>query len=275
MNLKLKLILTFILLTTLNIGAQGKLKGNKIVITQNREVTNFTTIEVMDNIDVYILQGTAPFLNVETDENLQEAVQAKVEGETLRIYLSEKIAKSTKLKVYVTVTESLHNITARKRSNLYADARIIVRKLTINAHDNSDFKMKLDVDDFNINGVKNTDLKFDIFSKNLKVNLGESSELKLEGEIETLTTDIKNRSVLTVKGKGKFLELTANNNGTFRGDNFKVDKANVTASSRASVYVNAKDKVSITAFDSAEIFVYNKPEIELKLEGKPKLHKRD
>lgn len=275
MNSKLNILFIIAFLPLFNIVAQSKLKGNKIVITQNREAANFTAIEVMNDIDVYLFQGTSPYINVEADENLQEAIQTKIEGNTLKIFLSNDIKSSKKLNVLVTVTDSLNLITARANSNIYADNRLILRALTVNAYDNSDFELKLDADNFTVNGYKNTDLKLDVFSVNATANISESCELKLEGEIENLTSDIKNSSVLTVKGKGKKSLITAQNNSTFKGDNFKVDETIVTANSRTDIYVNTKDKLSITATDSAEITSYGKPEIELvKFEVRAKLHKK-
>lgn len=275
MNSKLNILFIIAFLPLFNIVAQSKLKGNKIVITQNREAANFTAIEVMNDIDVYLFQGTSPYINVEADENLQEAIQTKIEGNTLKIFLSNDIKSSKKLNVLVTVTDSLNLITARANSNIYADNRLILRALTVNAYDNSDFELKLDADNFTVNGYKNTDLKLDVFSVNATANISESCELKLEGEIENLTSDIKNSSVLTVKGKGKKSLITAQNNSTFKGDNFKVDETIVIANSRTDIYVNTNNKLSITATDSAEITSYGKPEIELvKFEVRAKLHKK-
>lgn len=275
MKLKAKIVLATICLTAIVVSAQNRLKGNKIVTIENRDISHFSAIEVLDDIDVYLYQGSNPHLNVETDENLQNAVQAKVEGETLKIYFSENIAKSKKMVVQVTVTEKLKLISAHKNSNIYADSRIILRELTLNAFDNADYSMKLDVDDFKIIGAKNSDLKINVFSKNLKTNLSESCELGLEGEIDQLIADISGNSSLHVKGSGKSLEVNATTNGGFKGRDFKVNTAVVTAAARTDLFVNAIEKISITAKEKAEITVYNKPEIELlKFEGNAKLHKK-
>ncbi|MDP2088313.1 MAG: DUF2807 domain-containing protein [Flavobacteriaceae bacterium] len=275
MQLKIQFLLILALSSSIISSAQGKLKGNKIVNTQSRDITEFTSMKINGNIDVYIFQGNSSFVTVETDENLQIAVQATVVGETLKIELSEKISKSTKLKMFVTVTDKLNKITAYDNANIYADTRIILKSLTINAFDNAGFDMKIDADDFKINGFKNTDLKFHVFSKDLKTIISESCELKLEGEIDSLSAEIKNHGVITAKGIGKTLEINAFNNGTFRGDYFKVEKAIINANSRTKITVNVTESIKIAAEKKAAVSIYNEPAIEIeKLEGKAKIYKK-
>lgn len=275
MKLTFSLLLACLILTSTNIFSQSTLKGNKIVSIQNREVSYFDKIEVLDPVDVYLFQGSTNFVSVETDENLQNAVIVKVENGTLLIKFANKISKRKTMKIFVTVTDDLHTISAYKNSNIYADSRLIVRKLTVNAFDNSDFDMKIDADTFIINGYKNSDLKFNVFSKDLKTQISASSELYLQGEIDTLSTEIKNNSVVTVKGKGLKLAIDAKNNSTFKGEDFKVKYASIVANSKTDLTVNVSDNIKITAEKNASISIYKEPEIEIvKLEGKAKIYKK-
>ncbi|MDP3352324.1 MAG: DUF2807 domain-containing protein [Flavobacteriaceae bacterium] len=275
MKYKFYIGLSILVLTSVNIFSQSKLRGNKIVTTQNREVSNFNNIEVSDDVDVYLSQGNNNTVAVETDENLQSAIRVQVDNNTLRINFSDKISKSKKRNVYVTVNEDLHTISAYKNANIYADTRLILRKLTINAFENADFKVKIDADDFKINGFKNTDLTIDVFSKNIVAKISDACELKLEGEIDSLKTEIKNNSVLIAKGKGSLIEIEARNNGTFNGENFKIENAFIDANSRTDITVNVKESVKLSLSNKAEVNIYNNPVVEIeKLEGKAQIHKK-
>ena len=275
MKFRILLGLSLFIVSSTTIISQSSLKGNKIVFIENREVSSFKHIEISANVDVYLFQGDNNFVSVETDENLQDAVRIQVENNTLKIDFSNKISKSKKMNVFITVTNELHTISAYKNANIYADNRLILKKLTINAYENADFKIKIDADDFKINGFKNTDLTIDVFSKNIQANLSESCELKLEGEIDSLKTEIKNNSVLTAKGKGVKLEIEARNNGTFKGDNFMVENAFINANSRTDITVNVSKNIKIIADNKAAISIYREPEIEIvKLEGKAKIYKK-
>lgn len=275
MKLKILLGLSIFILTSTTIFSQSKLKGNKIITIQNREVSNFNNIEVSADVDVYLFQGDNNLVSVETDENLQNAIRVQVDDNTLRINFSNKISRSKKMNIFITVTNELQTITAFKNANIYADTRLILKKLTINAFENADFKVKIDADDFKINGFKNTDLIIDVFSKNLETNISESCELKLEGEIDSLKTRIDNNSVLIVKGKGEKLEIDARNNGTFKGELFEVKNASVDASGRTDLKIDATEEINITASNKAEITVYHQPKINLiKFVDKATLHQK-
>lgn len=275
MKFKILLGLSFLLLTSTTIFSQLRLKGNKIVTTQNREVSNFNIIEVSADVDVYLSQGNQNTVSVETDENLQNAVSILVDNNTLRINFSDKISKSKKMNVHVTVTEDLQIISAYKNANIYADTRLILRKLTINAFENADFKVKIDADDFYINGFKNTNLNFDVFSKNMEAKINDACKLKLAGEIDSLKTEIKNNGILIVKGKGSLVEIKARNNGTFKGDNFKIENAFIDANSRTNITVNVKEIIKLSLSEKAELNIYNEPVVEIiKLEGKAQIHKK-
>lgn len=267
--------LSIFVLTSTTIFSQSSLRGNKIVTTQNMEISNFKNIEVSADVDVYLFQGDRNFVSVETDENLQNAVRAQVDNNTLRINFSAKIKKSKKMNLFITVTDSLQLITAYKNANIYADTRLILRKLMVNAFENADFDMKIDADEFKINGFKNTDLKFDVFSKNTDILISESCELKLEGEIDSLSTEIKNNAVLTAKGKGIKLNIEAKNNGSFKGENFKVESASINASDRTDLKIDVTEDISITASNKAEITIYHQPKIDLvKFIDKATLHQK-
>lgn len=275
MKIRILLSLSLFILSSTTIFSQSSLKGNKIVFIENREVSSFNNIEVSADVDVYLFQGDNNLVSVETDENLQDAVTIQVDNNTLRISFSNKISKSKKMNVFITVTNELQSITAYKNANIYADSRLILRKLTINAFENADFKVKIDADDFKINGFKKTDLIIDVFSKNIEANISESCELKLEGEIDSLKTEIKNNSILNAKGKGVNLAIEARNNGRFKGDNFMVENAFVNANSSTDITVNVSKNIKISAEKNASISIYKEPEIEIeKLEGKAKIYKK-
>lgn len=275
MKLTFSLLLSFLIFTSTYIFSQSALKGNKIVSIQNREVSYFDEIEVLADVDVYLFQGNNHFVSVETDENLQNSVLAKVDNGILKITFTDKIAKRKTMKIFVTLTKDLHTISAHKKANIYADSRLIVNKLTINAFDNADFEMKIDADTFIINGYKNTDLNFDVFSKDLKTFISESSELKLQGEIDSLSTQQKDKSVLTVKGKGLKLAIDAKNKSTFKGADFKVENATITANSNTNLTVNVRDSLKISAEKNARISIYQDPKLEIEqLAGKAKIYKK-
>lgn len=86
-------------------GRKG-VKGNGNVTKTEREVSPFTELQIDGVFDVFIEQGSKEKIVVETDENLQEYVGVKNEGNRLMIYNEcVSIKKMAKQKVYVTVKD--------------------------------------------------------------------------------------------------------------------------------------------------------------------------
>ena len=74
MRISHKIAVIFIFLITSIISAQEKLKGNKIVVMEDRAISDFTKIEVIDNVNVNLTYNENQSVAVETDSNLQSAI---------------------------------------------------------------------------------------------------------------------------------------------------------------------------------------------------------
>jgi hypothetical protein len=95
--------------TTIKIGPGSgtRLEGNGKVSSVNREIGPFDKIEISGVFNVFLIQGTAPALKVETDENLQDLITSSVQDNTLKLGMkdSTRLGKRTKMNVYVTLTD--------------------------------------------------------------------------------------------------------------------------------------------------------------------------
>ena len=70
----------------MNMSFDGKtIKGSGNVVTKQRDVKDFTKIEVKRGIECIVTQGNPFKVEVEADDNLQEGILTTVENGTLRI----------------------------------------------------------------------------------------------------------------------------------------------------------------------------------------------
>ena len=84
-----------------NIDWGNGIDGNGKVTKQTRNISNFSKIEVSRGLNVTIEQSNNYFVEVETDENLQEHITTRVENGTLFITSDENIdeAKAKTIRV--------------------------------------------------------------------------------------------------------------------------------------------------------------------------------
>ncbi|MDB5283457.1 MAG: hypothetical protein JWO06_2532 [Bacteroidota bacterium] len=83
-------------------------KGNGHITTEERAVTPFTKISVEGVFPVELSQnGGKEFVKVETDENLQDMVEVKMDGDKLVITVGEKHIESlnSKAKIFINVKD--------------------------------------------------------------------------------------------------------------------------------------------------------------------------
>ena len=79
-------IVTLLLISVLTFAQKKeKIKGSKIVKLEQKQVDNFESIEVEDNLDVFLVKGTECGIEIEADDNLIEFVEYKLTGKNLRI----------------------------------------------------------------------------------------------------------------------------------------------------------------------------------------------
>jgi hypothetical protein len=89
-------------LITANPVLNNKITGNKIVSTQNRQVTSFHSIKVSGGIDIELNQGNELKLQVEADENLIALIHTEVRDGVLNIYHDNNIQNAKTMKVHLT-----------------------------------------------------------------------------------------------------------------------------------------------------------------------------
>lgn len=60
------------------------------IVTEKRDVPNFSCVYVEDKIDVYVYQGPVCDVQVEAGEHLQSLIKTEVDGETLKVVNNNK-----------------------------------------------------------------------------------------------------------------------------------------------------------------------------------------
>lgn len=82
-----------------------KVKGSKTVTITSKEIDNFTSLEIGDNIEVFMDKGEKNELRIEADDNLHDAVTTDLSAGILRISTSRTITSYKKLIVRVTYND--------------------------------------------------------------------------------------------------------------------------------------------------------------------------
>ena len=152
----------FLLFSLTTIFAQEKLKGNKEVTTEIRNISDFSKIEVIDNVEVLLVYNPNQSIEIETDSNLHEAILTELNNDVLTIKTSDKITRKKKLLITVKVNHNLTSLSSYNNSKISSKNLLQIDSLQITAFDNSDIDLKLHTEYIHITGKKNSDLNFEI-----------------------------------------------------------------------------------------------------------------
>jgi len=242
-------------------SAQDKLKGNKIVIVENRELSNFDKIEIKDKIEVEIIQGAEVSVKVETDENLQFAVLTEVKENVLTISLSNKIIRRKSLKVYITIDALIDEISTSDKAEVSSNGTLTLDLFTLNAGGDSKIKMDVKCSHFTLNNNESANLNLNINTEEGVLNANKTGRAKINLKADRIKVFSHGSSTTELSGTTSDLIVNAENKSNLRSESLESDKITVTASDNSDVHVNAKKAIIISAINSAEIYIYNNPKI--------------
>jgi len=271
---KITILFTLFIIGTIN--SQEKLKGNKEVTTEDRTISDFNKIEVIDNVDVFLTFNEIQSVNVETDSNLQDAVITEVNNGILVIKLSDKIVRKKELMIHIKVSRELKEINSYNNAKIISKNSLAIDSLTINSFDNSDIDLKLSSKIVQINSKKTSDLKLEILSNYILVNAVENSGIKGTFDTKDALFTLLDRASINIDGSATVVEIETLGNTSFKGKDFKSDKALINATNSSDTYINAKKTIDIRAKNSSEVYLYSNPKITItEFFDKASLHKRD
>ncbi|MEM6686024.1 MAG: DUF2807 domain-containing protein [Bacteroidota bacterium] len=274
--MKTHIIAAVLLLTTLTAYAQKKekIRGNREVTTVIYEIDAFTNLAVKEGLEIILINGETPKVEVIADENLHEVFTIDVVDGTLRIGTTMDIRSHKKLEIFVTISQSLAKIDVDDKAIIKSMTTLNIDTAEINALGNSELDLRIKADSLAINSYGKSEHKYELFTQKLAINAFEDAdmeitvtadsiaarvefaEVKLKGRTSKLTTEVKERGELIAH------ELTATN-------------VHVTTTEQGRAVVHASKSIEISAQQRSEIDLLGTPSsiIILKFEQEAVLRK--
>lgn len=157
-----------------------RVKGNGNIITEERGVSPFSEVEVSGAADVYIAQGPAGPVKIETDENLMQYVEVESHGNTVEIKYKRgyNLRPTSKLKVYLT-SPSYSRLDVSGACNIYGREMITLgNPLTMKVSGAGDIKVDLNAPKVTakISGAGNVNMKGQ--TKDVEIHISGAGDAK-------------------------------------------------------------------------------------------------
>jgi len=252
-----------------------KIKGSKTVTIEQKEIGDFDSLEVGDNIEVYLDRGEKSELKIEADDNLHSIINIDLNAKTLRINTSKTAVSYKKLIVRVTYTKDLKMITAKDESIVNAIQEILLDDITFKAHDNSNLNLNVNSRNFILQSDDKSKTELNLKSEMTTIELSKNATLKALISAQELKCDLYQKAKATLEGDVINANIRLDNNAVFTGNNLVIKNAELLAESYSNCSINVNTNIIIDASGSSEIQIYGDQKIEIKrFVDNPTLKKR-
>ncbi|MFY8181964.1 MAG: GIN domain-containing protein [Flavobacterium sp.] len=263
--MKKTIFLTLLLITTLSYSQKKeKVKGSKIVTIEIKKIEPFEAIEVLDNIEVFIIKGSEYGLEIEADDNLHDAIDIVLNGSTLKLSTLKNAFGYKKLSVRITYNDSFKSVITRNESSVTALSDIELESITLKSYDESKLFINSKAKNFTL--IMDDKSKIELNSKADKsaITLSKNAKLKALITSKDLTFDMYQKTDAIIEGDTDNLKLRLDNNATFNGKKLTAKNTEVITESYTNASILCTSNIIIEASGKSEIELYGDQKIELK-----------
>ena len=258
-------ILLLTLSTTMMLAQKKeKIKGSKTVTIEQREIGNFKSVILEDNLEVYLDRGEKSKLKIEADENLHDIISLDLSDNVLRIYTTKQAINYKKLIVRITYTNDLNMVTSKNETTVNAIQEILLNDLTIKAHDASKLFLNINSKDFLLLADDKSKLEMNLKSENTTIELSKNTSLKALLNTTDLKVDMYQKSDATLEGAAINTIIRLDNNASFTGNKFNTKNADITTEGYSNCSLFTETAVIIEAANKSEIQLLGSPKIEIR-----------
>lgn len=213
---------------------------------ENRNVGDFSGIEVSTGVNVVFKQENATNVKVYADSDKLQNIVTKVENGVLKVYIDNKGAKKMKFKnLSVNVSSPrMDNIKTSSGSIFTVVNSIKENNLRIDASSGSSVAGKFMVNnttDFSVSSGSN--VKANVISGKVLVKSSSGASVNLEGSSDIGMIDVSSGAVV-------------------KADNLRINSAEVESTSGSSASVNVKDKMRVKASSGGSVRYKGNPKID-------------
>lgn len=262
----LKIFFAAMLFIPLQLLAQKKVKGNKTITTQKRELSKFTTLEINDHQIITLEQSSIPYVNITTDENLHEFIKTDIQNEVLSIENNGEIRWSKDLEITIGCSIALNQINIRDKAIVNATELMEFNNLHIKTLGNSKLELKkIQCDSLYVTTNEKSKLTLESQVDFGQYQIYDHSEIKGSMESKEFQIITKDHGNCEINGRVKHLNIEGNSKENLILHKLKSNTASVNIKNNANYYLNISDSIQINAKEKATTYLIGEnPHIDIK-----------
>ncbi|UOK42385.1 MULTISPECIES: GIN domain-containing protein [Flavobacterium] len=240
-----------------------KIKGSKIVTVTQKEVEPFESLEIEDNLEIFIIKGEKQGIEIEADDNLHDALKYEMVGNALRLSSSKEVTGAKKFSVRVTYTDNLKLITVKQEAQLNSLADLQLKEITVKNYDYSKSYLNVKSSHFTLLMNDKSKAELNLKSESATLELSKNAEIKALVNTQNLKLDLYQKTTANVEGEAATAKIRLDNNSTLTAKKLTASDMELTAESYTTANVTAIKNISISATGKSEIQLYGTPKVNM------------
>ncbi|MBG6129083.1 hypothetical protein IWQ47_000225 [Aquimarina sp. EL_43] len=256
----LLLLLAFLVLGN-TYGQKEKIKGNKIVSTEQLDVEDFHTIEIHEGFEVTLDESNDNQVKIEADSNLQEVIQVEVVDSVLTIKSDRDMRRAKALNLDISYASELKKIILYDKVNVRSLSPINTTKLIVNANDNAEVFLTADANEVDCITNGKSIVELHVTAQEVTYQINESSEIKGIITTDSLKVDLYQKGYAKLEGEVKSMLVRVDSDTDFYGEKLSVAKTTLIAEGASDCYILTNEEISIEAKDKTEIYLLGEPKV--------------
>ncbi|HOZ76033.1 MAG TPA: DUF2807 domain-containing protein [Flavobacterium sp.] len=254
---KINILLAVVLFTSMALAQQKeKVKGSKIVTISQKEIGDFETLEIEDNLEIFLIKGDQSGLEIEADDNLHDAIEIDLKAKILRLAATKQVTGAKKFSIRITYTDNLRMVMAKNEANITALADINLGDFTFKGFDSSKFFANVNSRKFTLMANDKCKSELNLKSDETTIELSKNAQLKALISTPLMKFDMYQKSTAVVEGDVIDLKLRLDNNSNFTGKNLTAKNAEIVVEGYTTCSIQVSNKATIDATGKSEIQLY-------------------
>ncbi|HBX52406.1 MAG: hypothetical protein A2309_08450 [Bacteroidetes bacterium RIFOXYB2_FULL_35_7] len=257
-TLKNGLIKSIVLLSlwTLCLNQTYAQKSNEQVFSKEFPTSNFSSLCLNNNYDVFIVDGETPLVIIESTNETHEKTKAELLDNCMMIYSTAKTKKNKIFNVFVTI---------KKLNDIYVKGKHLItfmpsiNNLNIHLEKNAEITLNTNSKSIEINvfGQGKLFLKGDY--KLLKLNIYDEAKIFVDANVDNFLTNLEDESYLKANGVCDELVISVNGESAVEAQNLLTRYCTINAKDDSEAYVNVIKNLKINASDDTYIEFRGEP----------------
>ena len=200
-------------------------KGSGYILTQQRKTSFFHSIEVSQNISVYIVPGEFQPITVEADNNLFPYIKTIVRNQILKIYIPDtvNIAKFNDMNILISMP-TIQVLQAYQNSLIDASPQ-----------------------EWNV--------------KNIQLKASSGSRIKLAAHTSHIEINAKTSAIIELKGKAACLQAQLKSAARLYARDFEIEKAILELATRARAEIKVNEELEYNLYGNAMLIYRGNPTV--------------